>query len=135
MLLNLVVYFIYKLFIYKRVVKYANTLEELNQRINKLTSKRRDKVYKRLYKDIKKYNNNLYLFSMLQSFILLGLYLVGLVLIFSFNFAIYLPYHIPVLTIQVSNKYEALEGPILFYILSFLLFTPLSLRRPKANLS
>ncbi|WP_238024590.1 MULTISPECIES: hypothetical protein [Metallosphaera] len=110
-------------------------LEDLNSRINKITSKRRERVYRKLSKDIRKYNSGLYFYSMLQSFALLGLYILGLFFIFSMNFPVYLPFSIPVLTQTVSSKHVVLEGPILVYILSFLLFTPLSLRRPKANIN
>ncbi len=72
---------------------------------------------------------------MLQSLILLGIYIAGLLLVFSLSFNVYLPFSIPILTERVSNKNLVLEGPILIYILSFLLFTPLSLRRPKANIN
>ncbi|AWR99391.1 hypothetical protein DFR87_06390 [Metallosphaera hakonensis JCM 8857 = DSM 7519] len=135
MLLNIIIYLFYKFYISKRILRYIEVLDNLNDRINKVTSKRREKLYRKLSKDIKRYNNSLYFYSMLQSLILLGIYIAGLLLVFSLSFNVYLPFSIPILTERVSNKNLVLEGPILIYILSFLLFTPLSLRRPKANIN
>ncbi|WP_246263926.1 hypothetical protein [Metallosphaera tengchongensis] len=103
--------------------------------MNKVASKRRERVYRKISKDIKKYNNVIYFYSMMQSILLLALYIVGMFLVFPMSFQVFLPFAIPVLTVGVSGRFEVVEGPILIYILSFLLFTPLSLRRPKANIN
>ncbi|ABP94293.1 hypothetical protein HA72_0116 [Metallosphaera sedula] len=134
-LLNFVLYLVYRYYISRKISQYLLVLEDLNSRINKVTSKRRERVYRKLSKDIRKYNSGLYFYSMLQSFALLGLYILGLFLIFTMRFTVYIPFYIPVLTQSVSSRHVILEGPILVYILSFLLFTPLSLRRPKANIN
>jgi hypothetical protein len=133
--LNVLLYALYRTFISKRLSRSLQELEKLQARINTVVPKRRDRVYMKLSKDIKRYNNAVYFYSLLQSMVLLALYMIGLFFVFSMNFVLYFPFYVPLLTVRIEGRNVLVEGPLLLYILSFLVFTPLSLRRPKANIS
>lgn len=133
--LNAFLYLVYRVFFSKRLLRSMEELERLQARINNVVPKRRDRVYMKLTKDIKRHTNTLYFYSLLQSTALLALYMVGLFLVFSMDFVLYFPFYVPLLTAKLNGRNVLVEGPLLLYILSFLVFTPLSLRRPKANIS
>uniref|UniRef100_A0A2U9IMS9 DUF106 domain-containing protein n=1 Tax=Acidianus sulfidivorans JP7 TaxID=619593 RepID=A0A2U9IMS9_9CREN len=130
---NFIIFLIYKFFIEKRLIRVMSILRQYDDRINRITSnKRKEKVYKKIYKQIKSYNSSLYFYSFLQSILLLVFYFIDLFLILEYiPIKVFLPFYIPFLTININQKYEILGSNLILFILSFVLFTPLSLKRPK----
>ncbi|MEM0373578.1 MAG: hypothetical protein QXO96_03385, partial [Sulfolobales archaeon] len=106
--------------------------KEYEDRINSIVSpKRRSRTLKMISKELQDYYNKFRLYLFTQTMILTSLYLINLFIIISyFSFSIYLPIIIPFIqssAIEISGS----SGPLLIYVLSFFLFTPISMRRPK----
>lgn len=130
---NFFLYLIYKFFLGKRLSAIINILKQYDNRLEKITSaKRKEKVYRKVSKEIKSYSSTLYFYSFLQLILLLTFYFIGLFVITAYiSLQVFLPFYVPLLTVQVNGKYEIVGGTLILFILSFILFTPLSLRRPK----
>jgi magnesium-transporting ATPase (P-type) len=108
-------------------------LEYYNSRLERVVSpKRKEKVYKKVSSEIKTYNSRLYKYSFVQSVLLIAFYMIDLFVILTyFVVPVSFPYYVPYLTLEKDGQYYLDLGYLLVFILSFILFTPISLRRPK----
>lgn len=131
--LNLIIFIIYRFFIGKRMKIIIDALRQYDSRLERISSaKRKEKIYRKVSKQIKSYSSSLYFYSFLQLTLLLVFYFLGFFLVTSYVYTqVYLPFYVPLLTVQSYGKYEIVGSSLFIYILSFILFTPLSLRRPK----
>jgi len=129
---NVIVYLIYIFFIKKRLLNIYDKIKRYEDRISSIVSpKRRSRTLKLVSKELQAYYGKFRFYLFLQTIILSSIYLFNLFLIISYySFSIYLPIIIPYIQnspIEISGS----SGPLLIYVLSFFLFTPLSMRRPK----
>ncbi|EWG07334.1 MAG: hypothetical protein ASUL_05056 [Candidatus Aramenus sulfurataquae] len=130
---NFIIYIIYRSFIQRKLLNAIRMLEYYNSRLERVVSpKRKEKVYKKVSSEIKAYNSRLYKYSFVQSVLLIAFYMVDLfVLLTYFVVPVRFPYYVPYLTLKKDGQYYLNLGYLLVFILSFILFTPISLRRPK----
>ncbi len=130
---NFAVYVIYRKFIQSKLSSTIKMLEYYNSRLEKVVSpKRKEKVYKKVSSEIKAYNSRLYKYSFVQSMLLIVFYMLDLFVLLSYLVVpVQFPYYVPYLTTKKDEQYYLNLGYLLVFILSFLLFTPISLRRPK----
>lgn len=130
---NFVVYLFYKYYISKKLNYIIIKLKEYDERLGKIVSdKRKEKVQKKIQNEIKSYNSTMYFYSFMQTTLLIFIYFIDLSLVvFRMNFNVCLPYYIPLISIQYNGKYIIPYSSFIIFILSFVLFTPISLRRPK----
>ncbi|EZQ03838.1 hypothetical protein CM19_08960 [Candidatus Acidianus copahuensis] len=130
---NMLIFLVYKAFLGKKIESILVKLREYDERLNKISSsKRRERIYNKVSKQIKSYNSSLYFYSMLQSILLIVIYMIDLYIVIShFQVNLYLPFEIPILTLTKNGQHLLLGSTLILFILSFVLFTPLSLRRPK----
>jgi len=129
---NVIVYLIYIFFIKKRLLNIYDKIKRYEDRISSIVSpKRRSRTLKLVSKELQAYYGKFRFYLFLQTIILSSIYLFNLFLIISYySFSIYLPIIIPYIQnspIEIPGS----SGPLLIYVLSFFLFTPLSMRRPK----
>lgn len=129
-LLNFLIYLEYKLYLLSRMNLALERIKEYENRIEKITSpKRKDKTMRKISKEVDYYTRKFRDYIFIQSLTLVFLYMIGLfVVTYAITSPVYFPYNVP-LTIIYHNKY--IISNFFIYIISFLLFTPLSLRRPK----
>jgi len=129
-LLNLLMYFEYKFYLLNKMNRALEKIKEYEDRVVKITSpKRKDKTMKKISKEVDYYTGKLRNYMFIQSLTLIFVYMVGLFIIIDLiTSPVYFPYDTP-LTIAYHGKY--IISNLFIYIISFLLFTPLSLRRPK----
>ncbi|MBB5253016.1 hypothetical protein [Sulfurisphaera ohwakuensis] len=129
-LLNFLMYLEYRFYLLNKMNITIEKIKEYEDRVVKISSpKRRDKTLKKISKEVDYYTGKLRNYMFIQSLTLIFVYMVGLFIILDFvNVPVYFPYSIP-LTVTYHGKY--IISNLFIYILSFLLFTPLSLRRPK----
>ncbi|MDT7860807.1 MAG: hypothetical protein RRA45_01100 [Saccharolobus sp.] len=127
---NLAVYVIYKYYFYNKIINTVKVLEQYEERLKNIaSSKRREKTYRKISKQLDAYMSTVRYYMFIRSMILVGIYIVDLIIILSyFNFQIYLPFYIPYLTLRTPNGYLLLNGPLFEFIASYILLTPLSLR-------
>ncbi|AAK40994.1 hypothetical protein SULI_08930 [Saccharolobus solfataricus] len=128
---NFVVYLIYKYYFYGKIINKISLVEKYEERLKNIaSSKRREKAYKKISKELESYISSVRYYMFLRSMILVGVYIVDLVIILNYlNTNIYLPFYIPYLTAKSSsNMYLMLNGSLFEFIASYILFTPLSLR-------
>lgn len=130
---NFVVYLFYKYYISRKLKYVIIKLKEYDNRLDKIVSdKRKEKVQKKIQNEIKSYNSTMYFYSFMQTTLLIFIYFIDLSLVvFRINFSLFLPYYIPIISIPYEGKYIIPYSSFIIFILSFVLFTPLSLRRPK----
>ncbi|MEM0293936.1 MAG: hypothetical protein QXF93_04960 [Saccharolobus sp.] len=130
---NLVVYIIYKKILYQRISKNLKLIEKYEERLKNITSsKRREKTYRKISKELDSYTSSVRYYMFIRSMILVGIYIIDLTIILSYlNFDLYLPFYIPFLTLKTSNGYLMMNGSLFEFIASYVLLTPLSL---KSNL-
>lgn len=130
---NFIIYIIYRSFIQRKLSDAIRMLEYYNSRLERVVSpKRKEKVYKKVSSEIKTYNSRLYKYSFVQSVLLIAFYMIDLFVILTyFVVPVSFPYYVPYLTLEKDGQYYLDLGYLLVFILSFILFTPISLRRPK----
>lgn len=130
---NFVVYLFYKYYIGRKLNHVIMKLREYDNRLGKIVSdKRKEKVKKKVQNEIRSYNSAIYFYSFIQTTLLIFIYFIDLSLVvFRINFNLSLPYYIPIISIPYNGKYIIPYSSFIIFILSFVLFTPLSLRRPK----
>jgi hypothetical protein len=130
---NFIIYLFYKAFIYNKLVSIIRKLEYYDERLGKVvSSKRKERIYKKISPEMKAYNSKLYMYSFLQSLLLIVFYMIDLFIVLTyFSVKVYLPFYIPFITRSVDHVYYLELGSLIIFILSFVLFTPISLRRPK----
>uniref|UniRef100_A0A2U9IEA5 DUF106 domain-containing protein n=1 Tax=Acidianus brierleyi TaxID=41673 RepID=A0A2U9IEA5_9CREN len=130
---NFAIYVFYKIFIYNKLISVIKKLEYYDQRLGKVVSnKRKERIYKKISPEMKTYNSKLYMYSFFQSLLLIVFYMIDLFLVLTyFSVPVYLPFNIPFITHISGHKYYLELGSLIIFILSFVLFTPISLRRPK----
>lgn len=123
-------YFEYKFYLLNKMNQALEKIKEYEDRVVKITSpKRKDKTMKKISKEVDYYTGKLRNYMFIQSLTLIFVYMVGLFIIIDLiTSPVYFPYNTP-LTIAYHGKY--IISNLFIYIISFLLFTPLSLRRPK----
>ncbi|BFH73463.1 hypothetical protein SJAV_14070 [Sulfurisphaera javensis] len=129
-LLNFLLYIEYKLYLLNKMNLAIEKIKEYEDRVVKISSpKRRDKTMKKISKDVDYYTAKLRNYMFIQSLTLIFVYMIGLFIVIDYiNLPVYFPYNTP-LTISYHGKF--IISNLFIYIISFLLFTPLSLRRPK----
>lgn len=129
-LLNFLIYLEYKFYLLNKMNFAIEKIKEYEDRVIKISSpKRRDKTMKKISKELDYYTNKLRNYMFIQSLTLIFIYMLGLFIVLDYiNYPIYFPYNTP-LTVSYEGKY--IISNLFIYIISFLLFTPLSLRRPK----
>jgi len=129
-LLNFLIYLEYKIYLLNKMNLVLEKIREYENRIEKITSpKRKDKTMKRISKEVDYYTRKFRDYMFIQSLTLIFVYMVGLFIVtYAIASTIYFPYDVP-LTIAYHNKY--IISNFFIYVISFLLFTPLSLRKPK----
>ncbi|QGA69568.1 hypothetical protein [Sulfolobus sp. E11-6] len=128
---NFVVYLIYKYYFYDKISKKISLVEKYEERLRSIaSSKRREKTYKKISKELESYISSIRYYMFLRSMILVGVYIVDLVIILNYlTVNIYLPFFIPYLTVKSnSSGYLMLNGSLFEFIASYVLFTPISLR-------
>lgn len=129
-LLNFLMFIEYKFYLSNKMNLALEKIKEYEDRVVKISSpKRKDKTMKKISKEVDYYTAKLRNYMFMQSLTLIFVYMVGLFIIIDFiTSPIYFPYNTP-LTIFMNGK--NIISNLFVYIISFLLFTPLSLRRPK----
>ncbi|QXJ36184.1 hypothetical protein [Saccharolobus shibatae] len=128
---NFIVYLIYKYYFYGKISNKISLVEKYEERLKSIaSSKRREKTYKKISKELESYILSIRYYMFLRSMILVGVYILDLVIILNYlNINIYLPFYIPYLTVKSNNgEYLMLNGSLFEFIASYILFTPLSLR-------
>ncbi|ACP35547.1 conserved hypothetical protein [Sulfolobus islandicus Y.G.57.14] len=128
---NFIIYLIYKYYFYGKISNKISLVEKYEERLKSIaSSKRREKTYKKISKELESYISSIRYYMFLRSMILVGVYIVDLVIILNYlNTNIYLPFYIPYLTVKSNNgEYLMLNGSLFEFIASYILFTPLSLR-------
>jgi hypothetical protein len=127
---NISVYLIYLFILKHRILNMYSKIKEYENKISsKVSQKRRSRFMRKFSKDIQAYYNSLRLYLFLQTFILMIIYIIDLLFIISnFSLNIIIPPLIPFL-INSSFNISENSASILIFIISFFIFTPLSLRR------
>nr|CAA73484.1 orf1 hypothetical protein [Sulfolobus acidocaldarius] len=131
LVLNMIVYLAYRFYLQSRMKSTIEYIKKYEQRISSISSpKRRSKAMKSVSKELNVYECKLRGYMFLQSMLMMATYIVGLFLILYLIVPpyVYFPYESP-LTAAVGGKPAI--STLIVYIVSFLVFTPLSLRRPK----
>ena len=130
-LLNLIIYFEYKFYLVNKMNLAIEKIKEYEDRIEKIASpKRKNKTLRKISKEVEYYTRKFRDYILIQSLTLIFVYLVGLLIIaYLITSPIYFPYNLPLITLIYHNKH--IINNLFVYIISFLLFTPLSLRKPK----
>ncbi|WP_225905643.1 hypothetical protein [Stygiolobus caldivivus] len=128
---NFLLYLWYKFYLSPKMIEAIGMIRKYEDRLSSITSnKRRNKVMRAVSTEVQTYTNKLRNYMFFQSFTVIIVYMVGLILVLNYitpPYALF-PYA-SILTPPVDGKPEI--NNLFIYILSFLLFTPLSLRRPK----
>ncbi|WP_338601058.1 hypothetical protein V6M85_13230 [Sulfolobus tengchongensis] len=127
---NLVVYFIYKYYLYGKINSTISLVEKYEERLKNITSsKRREKTYRKISKQLESYMSTVRYYMFLRSMILVGIYIFDLIIILNYlNANIYLPFYIPYVTLKTGDGYLMLNGSLFEFIASYIIFTPISLR-------
>lgn len=130
---NFIIYLFYKLFIYNKLISVIKKLEYYDKRLGKVvSSKRKERIYKKISPEMKTYNSKLYMYSFIQSLLLIVFYMIDLFIVLTyFSVPVYLPFYVPFITHIIGHIYYMELGSLIVFVLSFVLFTPISLRRPK----
>jgi hypothetical protein len=107
-----------------------NKIKTYEERMNEISSpKRKERVAKKVSKEVEGYMSRLRGYVMMQSLFLIILYIVDLFIIFGyFYFNLYFPIYIPFLTIYYKAKIIIPDGSLWEFIASYFIFTALSLR-------
>jgi hypothetical protein len=130
-LFNFILYLWYRFYLNPKMTKTILLIRKYEDRISSITSnKRRNKVMRAVSSEVQTYTNKLRNYMFFQSLTVIMVYMVGLVIVLNYIYPsyVYFPYS-TIVTPPISGKPEI--NNLFVYILSFLLFTPLSLRRPK----
>jgi len=128
---NLLVYVLYKIFLENRFNSIINEIIKLETKLYSLASEKRRTRKQKLKKDeLQALYSTFRWLSFLQTSTLMASYFVGFLIVASYfnDLQLAFPLEVPVLTNSNGLIYG---GSVLLYILSFFIFVPLGLRRPK----
>jgi len=128
---NLLVYVLYKIFLENRFNSIINEIIKLETKLYSLASEKRRTRKQKLKKDeLQALYSTFRWLSFLQTSTLMASYFVGFLIVASYfnDLQLAFPLEVPVLTNSNGLIYG---GSVLLYILSFFVFVPLGLRRPK----
>ncbi|WP_232048873.1 hypothetical protein [Sulfuracidifex tepidarius] len=105
-------------------------IKSYEERVNEISSpKRKERVAKKISKEIDSYTSTLRSYVMMQSLLLVILYIIDLFVIFGyFYFDMYFPFYIPFITVYHNSKVIIPDGSLWEFIGSYFIFTALSLR-------
>ena len=128
---NLIVYVLYKIFLENRFSSLINEIIKLETKLYSSASEKRRMRKQKLKKDeLQALYSTFKWLSFLQTSTLMASYFVGFLIVASYfnDLQLTFPLDVPVLTNSNGLIYG---GSVLLYILSFFVFVPLGLRRPK----
>jgi len=128
---NLIVYVLYKMFLENRFSSIINEIIKLETKLYSLASEKRRMRKQKLKKDeLQALYSTFRWLSFLQTSTLMASYFVGFLIVASYfnDLQLVFPLEVPILTNSNGLIYG---GSVLLYILSFFIFVPLGLRRPK----
>jgi hypothetical protein len=128
---NLIVYVLYKTFLEERFSSIINEIIKLETKLYSSASEKRKMRKQKLKKDeLQTLYSTFRWLSFLQTSTLMASYFVGFLIVASYfnDLQLAFPLEVPVLTNGNGLIYG---GSVLLYILSFFVFVPLGLRRPK----
>jgi hypothetical protein len=128
---NLIVYVLYKIFLENRFSSIINEIIKLETKLYSSASEKRKMRKQKLKKDeLQTLYSTFRWLSFLQTSTLMASYFVGFLIVASYfnDLQLAFPLEVPVLT---NNNGLIYGGSVLLYILSFFVFVPLGLRRPK----
>jgi hypothetical protein len=128
---NLIVYVLYKMFLENRFSSIINEIIKLETKLYSLASEKRRMRKQKLKKDeLQALYSTFRWLSFLQTSTLMASYFVGFLIVASYfnDLQLVFPLEVPILTNSNGLIYG---GSVLLYILSFFIFIPLGLRRPK----
>ncbi|MCQ4342438.1 MAG: hypothetical protein RXN77_02830 [Sulfolobaceae archaeon] len=128
---NLIVYVLYKTFLEDRFSSIINEIIKLETKLYSSASEKRKMRKQKLKKDeLQTLYSTFRWLSFLQTSTLMASYFVGFLIVASYfnDLQLAFPSKVPVLT---NNNGLIYGGSVLLYILSFFVFVPLGLRRPK----
>ena len=128
---NLIVYVLYKIFLENRFSSLINEIIKLETKLYSSASEKRRMRKQKLKKDeLQALYSAFKWLSFLQTSTLMASYFVGFLIVATYfnDLQLAFPLKVPVLTNSNSLIYG---GSVLLYILSFFIFVPLGLRRPK----
>lgn len=130
-LFNFLLYLWYKFYLNPKMMEVINVIKKYEDRISSTASSRRQrKKMNALRSDFQAYTNRLRNYMFFHTLTVIFVYMIGLFIVLDFIYPPYVAFpYSSVLTPPVNGKPEI--NTLFLYILSFLLFTPLSLRRPK----
>lgn len=128
---NFLLYLWYKFYLYSKIVESIEYIKKYEDRLSSIRSeKRRNKVLRNVSPYLKQYESKLRNYIFIQSLTLIFVYMIGLFIVIYYITPPYAYFPYPsIFTPEINGR--ATVNNLFIYIVSFLLFTPLSLRRPK----
>lgn len=127
---NFFLYLIYRIFLKNRMDSLLGKIRAYEERVNEISSsKRRERISKKVSKEVEGYMSSLRSYVMMQSLFLVILYIIDLFIVFGyFYFNLSFPVYIPLFTIKSNSNIVIPGGSLWEFIASYFVFTSLSLR-------
>lgn len=127
---NFFLYLFYRKFLKQKMNILLEKINSYEERVNEISSsKRKERVAKKISKEVDSYTSTLRSYVMMQSLLLVIIYIIDLFVIFGyFYFDMYFPFYIPFITVYHNSRVIIPDGSLWEFIASYFIFTALSLR-------